>query len=62
MKTWQSQLVLENYKLVIDLICEPLKCGKPKNLSQLKKVAFGEDDENKEDSEKQAGEPGLESC
>ena len=41
MKTWQSQLVLKNYKLVIDLICEPLKpdtYGQPKNLSQLKQV------------------------
>lgn len=41
MKTWQNQLVLENYKVVIDLICLPLKpdaCGPPKNLSQLKKT------------------------
>ena len=40
MKTWESQLVLNNYKLVIDLICEPLKAdtyGQPKNLSELKK-------------------------
>jgi hypothetical protein len=39
-KTWQSQLVLKNYKLVLDLICEPLKPDvykQPKNLSQLKK-------------------------
>jgi hypothetical protein len=45
--------VLNNYKLVIDLICEPLKAdtyGQPKNLSQLKKEeerAFGEFVENK---------------
>ena len=33
-------LVLKNYKLVLDLICEPLKPDvykQPKNLSQLKK-------------------------
>ena len=39
MKTWQSHLVLKNYKDVIDLICLPLKPdvhGQPKNLSQLK--------------------------
>jgi len=53
MKTWESQLVLNNDKLVIDLICEPLKAdtyGQPKNLSQLKKEeerAFGEFVENK---------------
>ena len=38
-KSWQSQLVLKNYRGVIDLICEPLKpdvYNKPKNLSQLK--------------------------
>jgi len=59
MKTWESQLVLNNYKLVIDLICEPLKAkadtyGQPKNLSQLKKEeerAFGEVDENKKEVE-----------
>ena len=52
MKTWESQLVLNNYKLVIDLICEPLKAdtyGQPKNLSQLKKEerTFGKVDEEK---------------
>ena len=39
-KTWQSQLVLQNYKRVLDSICEPLKPDvykQPKNLSQLKK-------------------------
>ena len=51
--------MLNNYKLVIDLICEPLKAdtyGQPKNLSQLKNKeeeerAFGEVDENKEEVE-----------
>ncbi len=49
--------MLNNYKLVIDLICEPLKAdtyGQPKNLSQLKKEeerAFGEVDENKKEVE-----------
>jgi len=55
MKTWQSQLVLKNYKLVIDLICEPLKpdtYGQPKNLLQLKKKAIDENDENEEEEEK----------
>jgi hypothetical protein len=38
-KTWQSQLRLDTFKLVLDLICEPLKpeAGKPKNLSEMKK-------------------------
>ena len=52
----QSQLVLKNYKLVIDLICEPLKpdtYGQPKNLLQLKKKAFGENEDNKEGVERE---------
>ncbi len=55
MKTWQSQLVLKNYKLVIDLICEPLKpdtYGQPKNLLQLKKKAFDENGDNEEGVER----------
>ena len=56
MKTWQSQLVLKNYKLVIDLICEPLKpdtYGQPKNLLQLKKKAFDENEDNEEGVERE---------
>ncbi len=63
--SWQSQLRLDTYKLVIDLICEPLKpdAGQPKNLSELKKKAVDdEDDDNEEEAEKKAEEPGLESC
>ncbi len=55
LKTWQSQLVLKNYKLVIDLICEPLKpdtYGRPKNLLQLKKKAFDENGDNEEGVER----------
>ncbi|KAL7527894.1 LOW QUALITY PROTEIN: hypothetical protein ACHAWF_005804 [Thalassiosira exigua] len=38
-KSWSSQLVVKNYTLVVDLVCEPLRpdvYGQPKNLSQLK--------------------------
>ena len=57
MKTWQSQLVLKNYKLVIDLICEPLKpdtYGQPKNLLQLKKKAFDENGDIEEGVERKS--------
>jgi hypothetical protein len=49
MKTWQSQLVLKNYKKIIDDICQPLNSdAQPKNLSRLKKTAI--DDEYGETS------------
>jgi hypothetical protein len=43
-KSWQSQLVLKNYRLVIDGICGRLKPDEiPKNLFQLKKCDDTED-------------------